>query len=1166
MDPEKRRRLRLRLQFGTDAGQETIGEEDVSRQVTGPLKGPMSPYEIRTEIGKSAYATEGSKKVWEDVGLDLDNVTEKDAIWYVAGLGMADTYRGLKTIIGDEKVDQYEADRQAVKNHLVSLYPDAEKYYYIGAALDPAIFFLPQAKGKSLYELGKFGMGAGAAVGAAGYYDPSIGSVLTPGQPMSRTEGAILGSTAGGLFLPAATGAGRLAKKAYKPYGEKMWQVMKRNPAYGLAAGGGVLGWNRDTDQEFGERALNAMKWVLIGTGTGLGIQHSPIKGWLGKRAIAEYGLPDNLLDMKAIAANERATIRRDLESVTEQLQDLPIEVRKAMYSVMNDLEDYDDAIVGLTTDQIKLYHAAEDKITKYGRQLVDVGALDEATWFSNVGRYMHQIYSKPDAEETISQALRKTMMGDGRDVATQGDALRMRGHRTFINAEQWKLDKDYYLGGPSPSTVAQRTDPKTGELIKPEDYHKWPEESYSVVHNPLAPKTSTPESALGWKIIDENEAGVMLRRPWTTKEREAMGNIEDVALSFQATGRLMANDVASFRFYQAVADTYGTTLPKGMDVPKGYNLVLSSRIGGKGVERYGALTGKILPENIYHDIISMDAWRRYGAGGKLPHPKLGGTPSRVWNGYRALNRWWKSTKTVLNAPVHVGNVTSNIMHYDLLEGSVKAFKAGRTDMRDRTNRFKLAEDWDVFSGTLASNEIMSKNKSLYDAYKLDGVDTIDKFIINSSGITKGLAKGVKATKEQTFDRLVSLYQWEDYIFRMGLFNTRITQGAEQVLRTKGIRPDTPAWKRGLAALEDDPPTELLIKASREAREGFVDYGKNSPFTYAMKDSLIPFISYTWGIVPRLAETAVKRPEKIAKWSLILGGMNKMFYDLSEDKELTDMERAQMSEQDKQTLFGLPGTADLTLGPLPGGLNPYKKTGESAYFKMHRMIPGGMFGETAEERGGVVPGIPTALQPTGGFMGTVVDAARGQDPFLNKEMATLGERGKYIARQMSPNIPISGVYVPRLWGEGKLGEDLWNTGLTPPTWAGEKMRRGLVPREGGYTHPHRDTQTPTSATLQNLGFRVTPYDLDKMTKRTEYKPKFSKKIKKLKKDLYDLVLAEDAGLWDGREKQYDKKLATLEDKLEKALEAQFEAQWREKPRKGPWSLLYDALPEGRLLR
>ena len=108
------------------------------------------------------------------------------------------------------------------------------------------------------------------------------------------------------------------------------------------------------------------------------------------------------------------------------------------MYSVMNDLEDYDDAIVGLTADQIKLYHAAEDKITKYGRQLVDVGALDEATWFSNVGRYMHQIYSKPDAEETISQALRKTMMGDGRDVATQGDALRMRGHRTYINADKW--------------------------------------------------------------------------------------------------------------------------------------------------------------------------------------------------------------------------------------------------------------------------------------------------------------------------------------------------------------------------------------------------------------------------------------------------------------------------------------------------------------------------------------------------------------------------------------------------------------------------------------------------------------------------------------------------------------------------------------------------------
>ncbi len=1069
----------------------------------------------------------------------LENITEADAKRYAFTLGVQDTVRGIGQALATGEEGQYESDRQALLNHLKHRYPDSAKYHFIGMIADPTLFAIPGAKAGLLKKGGPlWGAMAGGATGMASYHHPSIESLLIPGEPMSRTESAVLGSTIGGTLGPALSVVGKGAKRVYDPYGHKVWESLKRKPIAGLSAGAALYGYHADDDQNTADRLKDGFIYALTTGGslyTGKKVApklSSAVKDKLGRFAIAKYSLPDEFLDMQAISVHDRNVMRRDLETVTEQLQALPDDVRRAMYHVLSGTMEADEAYTRLTLDQIKLLHTAEDKITEYGQKLVGLGVLDEDTWLKNVGRYMHQTYVKLSDEDKASQSLRRATFGGGNNIASQGDALRMSGHRTFIPAEQWKVDKDYYLGTPSTTIQAQRVDARTGELINPDDYHRYPEGTYSIVNNPVGPRTNPPsgssgplESTRGWEVVDENATGVTLRRPWSLKEQRSLGLVEDAALGFQATARLLANDISAYKFYQAVADTYGRKISPEMGIPDGYRFVPSTRIGKKGAERYGALAGTVIPENIYHDIVSMDAWRRYGAGGKISDSKWGENPSRVWNGYRALNRWWKATKTVLNAPVHVGNVTSNIMHYDLMGGSLGSLRQGRLDMRDNTARFRLAEDWDVFGGTLASNEIMRKNKSLYDAYQLDGVDTMDKFILKSTGIAKKLAQGVKVGKEQTFDRLVSLYQWEDYIFRMGLFNSRITEGAERLLRSEGIRPNSATWKTRLAQMEKDPPIDIVTRAAKEAREGFVDYGKNSPFTYAMKDSFIPFISYTWGIVPRLAESAVKRPEKIAKWSLILGGMNQMFHNISEDQYRTDAEIAKMSSEDRATLFGLPDSARLTVGPLPKRFNPYSDTtGESAYLKVHRMIPGGHLTAHGEEKTGVVPGVPGPLQP-GGVPLTIFDAIRGKESFTNEEMATLGQRGKFLARQFLPNVPIPG------------------TG----TWAGEKLRRGFVPRSGAYRHPFRDTQTPPSSVLQNLGIRVTPYNLLKLKDRIAMDPKWDR-LDRIDKELQELYGEKASDLWHGKSKEFGEKVSKLEKEQRQLEKERLRAILRSKPR------------------
>jgi len=65
-------------------------------------------------------------------------------------------------------------------------------------------------------------------------------------------------------------------------------------------------------------------------------------------------------------------------------------------------------------------------------------------------------------------------------------------------------------------------------------------------------------------------------------------------------------------------------------------------------------------------------------------------------------------------------------------------------------------------------------------------------------------------------------------------------------------------------------------EAALDARRAFIDYNIDAPAINWMRNTITPFLAYTYRIVPILAETAIVRPWKYAKWAGLGYGLNKL--------------------------------------------------------------------------------------------------------------------------------------------------------------------------------------------------------------------------------------------------------------------------------------------------
>ena len=614
-----------------------------------------------------------------------------------------------------------------------------------------------------------------------------------------------------------------------------------------------------------------------------------------------------------------------------------------------------------------------------------------------------------------------------------------------------------------------------------------------------------------------EYERSVRIRRDWTKAEREEMGEITDIAEAFRATGAILSHDVAAGRFLNKASKDRKISRPKeegksyGVRIDDDGTTVDLDVLVPDNKKKYGGLANTYVSKETMYDLNSfngddlMGAWKKSSAG-------------QVISGFMGV---WKGTKTIQNPNVHVNNITSNIMHLDhgvknigakkwvwLGKSATILAKAGfgrNSNMRVKiggksvkvSDLMNDAEKAGVFGGHLTDELGQREIAKLFQNGAVD--NTVWDKLKAPQMIERGARianeawrKAKKGIKPWVWDKPGAIYQWEDNMFRLTVYMAEMDK-----LATSGM-----------------PYNMAQPIAARKAKQWFVDYDDPPPALAWAREAPIPFLSYMYGIVPRLAETAVKDPIKIAKWAAALHVIDEIGWDNS---EYTREERKEI-ERLQEELYGVNGRWGIPLaGPtrlnIPDWMNPFYEQGEDGYLDIGRGYAGGDIFGVAGDGVGKLDFLPESVQPSFGAIGALAFTLMNIDQFKGSEIPE-GEQIETLLKQFIPNVPLGEI---QKLATGWDAESIGPMSL-PETWAGNKIQRA----DSGLYSPTKDTYTPATAWASLFGIKVRPSSHNKLVGRIGHK--WDKRINANGDKIRALISEQLAG---GEDKQFAKKLEVL---------------------------------------
>ena len=932
-----------------------------------------------------------------------------DAMWSGATIGFSDTFRGVQQIAGinEEELAQEQRELNALMEDEEVGWA-AKTGYFGGLIADPVGWMLPVSRlkhGKKALDLILPGAVGGATAGALGYVDEDGG--------LGRGEMALAGTALGAAAGPVARGVQKLwaPKDAILEadrglgVGDMAWTALKTPEIGGSLAGAGV-GYNLESDATTSEKMNNALKGALMGVGGGLGVRGA---NKLSGGELARAFLPDKELTESYVAGRSKmfgteGVILRDFEEVLDEVAKLSSKERKTLFGMANlKPANYKDLGPAVTDSLRKLDEKGRNVITKYTKELRDMGVIHDETWLENVETYIHRTYDNPNAVAKSDIPA---------NINNIGDASRLRGYVVNLTGD----DRKGFLAG----------------TYNP-DNSRAMQDSWDAVGVTSETRFRDGLTRDGVKYYKANTLDDVLkiRRDWTKEERVQMGEVEDFHIALLNTGKMLAKDTTRFRFFREMSELSMDRFRKGeikedeVVVHFGKNPLgkFTEKVGGKNygegtISQFGDLQGGWVSKATMRDLENI---REINAISKYKNNK--------WvKKYRKLNSYWKGSKTIANPAVHFNNLMSNIIHYDNGNGTTKHFFAGLRDIKKKNEIYREAEERGVFGGFFSSE--IGKESRLADLFSPSSGKMKTNLDMVDSGLNYANKLAQKA-KKLTWDQAAKLYNYEDKIFRMGLYRTE----KERLIRS-GLNEK-----------------QAMDRAARMAREWFVDYSRSSPVLDFLREGPLPFVSYMYGVIPKLAETAAKRPIKFAKWGLLMGALNETGEVLSD----ADSEKQQRRLQDSP-MYGIPGMPKTKI-KLPDAISPDTK--DDWYFDIERMLPGGNLFEGSDGSGlGRIPGLPQSLQPSLGAAGSLIYSGMGVDPFRQRP---IDDRSEYLTRQFVPNLPVP------IQGF--------------PSFSSDKLTRSL---SGEYS-PSKDVFTPGAALASTLGAKLTPVSDTKLRKRLGYK-------------------------------------------------------------------------------
>ena len=926
-----------------------------------------------------------------------------------------------------------------------------------------------------------------------------------------------------GFFQPAKDKYEDFTKKyLYKP-------VVLDNPISSLAAGGSGFGaytvfgddidnyidrLEDDRDMDTGPWRA-ALKTMLIGGAAAAGFattkrlkfKGNTFEDYIGRRVIDNYKLSDDFVKLKDEAFFDFNDLSYQFTEIAEKAKGLSKEEKGILYYFLGG--DIGDA--GLSKEAIEIGAEARALLKEVGQRMVDAGLLKPSTFKENMNTYIHRTYGKKVRDDKALKEIRASIDEDEK-LGFIGTELMARGHPAKVavtNKEKIsELEKAGYvkLGEPINGIQSFRKELTFAErkaLDEIDDAAYAIKASGDLMLNDLTFHKFTDDVYKKFGFIDEDELATLLKKSTTAKTEDER---------ILAASRYQAHKASGKKTYDELSPEEQAGLVQ-MD---------ASILAKTGINKYGELAGKWIPKEMADDIIVT---RAFSQGESF----LGTIyNNKYFKKYRRANSIWKRTKTSWNPTVHTNNTVSNFFLLDAHDVSFDTFlehgfnvftKKGQEKLNNADLGFGPANIYNdlvrlgVFDAGLAKAELMIGKADWKEEYAkeflgkrlkrgatkdIDPVRDMEDQLefatnvaarsyrkytdwINQTKLGK-TKKQILKNPIQALDKgATDLYQREDQMFRVALYVDRIEKRM----------PELNQFTKGSVEYED-ALEKIKRSAAKEARKGFIDYNIQAPFIQVLRDTSIPFISYTYRIIPLLAKTATLKPHKFAKWAAIGYALDYAGRERSQDQAKYDS--SIMQEKHLSRMFGLPfmpytsvSLPDIPRGAeqfaqrrfdvaLGWGLDKDPKTGEKLPQRTLladglRYIPGGdILGQTSPEQGGRIAGLPAPFQPSGGLAGEVLISLAGIDPFTGKDIEDKSALNNIVftLQRLVPNNPLIGMS-----GYQKLFGSEERTRVFD-SWSHQKIMNALERRPD--SSPYAPDLSVLTAIAQTVGIKLWPFD------------------------------------------------------------------------------------------
>lgn len=635
-------------------------------------------------------------------------------------------------------------------------------------------------------------------------------------------------------------------------------------------------------------------------------------------------------------------------------------------------------------TEMLKVAAPIRKAIDELGAEAVSLGLISAESFERNRGAYLHRVYQKNEMDQGGVIAWGSKFMAKKR-TRIIGDQLKGRGIFWDVPLDKLMVDVPGWLEGSTgvPANgqrfkVLDYVGGKTKDLISGEEKDGATQRRVYLPADQPIPKKFQGSNWMDrgdWEVRGTGKK-VTLWRDYTKEERLKMGEVLDARYTIAKTFMLMANDLSTGRFYKNVAENEewaqiqppATEWREAADYGRFWNdpnvgwvRVPETTIANSGgKKRYGALSGMFVRAEIWRDLNEVEQMSKPG----------------IW---KTVLSQWKVNKTARSPVTHMNNVMSNLMFMDLadvrfqdLAGGIKSFMKG-------DGEYLAARDAGAFGSDMIAQEIRKDVlQPILDEIAKTGGDGKNPLLARM-GMLGTVSDKIWTWAKAADGRMLQAYQMEDEVFRMATYLRRRSLG------------------------------DSVETAASHAREQFLDYDIRAPWVNAARNSVLPFISYSYRAIPKVSENVMNRPWKVAKYFAIAYAANMLAYMWDDGDDGEDRERASLRDEEQgYTWFGIPRMMRM----------PYRDAdGMPVFLDVRRWIPSGDVFDTNQGQSAIP--VPAPLQ-LGGPLLMAFEFALNKQSFTGNEITndltdTAGDKADKVSDWLWKSWMPSAAWVPNSW-------------------------------------------------------------------------------------------------------------------------------------------------------